>query len=94
MAAKVPTTIRKENLGSVNLLIANFDASVESNDIDDNDTWVTGIAKGKIVGWPWVAISSEGPNDATIDAISDAGILTFSAAASTTGVVYVLFNDM
>lgn len=94
MAAKTPTSVRRENLGSVNLMVALFDGTVSSNDIDDNDTWASGIAAGKIVGHPWVAISSEGPNDCTIDAISDAGEFTFSASATTTGVVYVLFKDI
>ena len=91
MAAKIPTTIRRENLGSINLLIADFDGTVESNDIDDNDTWATGLGT-RIIGHPWIAISSEGPNDCTVDGIAS-GTLTFSAAASTTGTVYVFFKD-
>lgn len=92
MAAKTPTTITRENLGSINLLIADFDGTVSSNDIDDNDTWATGLGT-RIVGHPWVAISSEGPNDCTVDAIDSSGTFTFSAAASTTGTVYVYFKD-
>lgn len=94
MAAKVPTTIRKENWGSVNVLIANFDATVSSNDIDDNDTWATGVKLGKIVGWPIVQSTIDGPQDCTIDAIDADGVCTFGSAANQTAVVYLMYKDL
>jgi hypothetical protein len=88
MAAKVPTSIRKESLGSLTLIIANFDGTVSSNDIDDNDTWATGLTG--IVGWPIVQSTIDGPQDCTVDAVSAAGVLTFASAANQTAYVYVL----
>lgn len=93
MAAKVPTTITKENLGSLKLIIAKFDGTVSGNDIDDNDTWATGITS--IIGWPIVQSTIDGPQDCTIDAIDfTTGTVTFGSAANQTAVVYVLCKDM
>jgi hypothetical protein len=92
MAAKTPTTIRKESLGSLTLIIANFDGTVSSNDIDDNDTWATGITS--IVGWPIVQSTIDGPQDCTIDAVGTDGTLTFASAANQTAYVYVLCRGM
>ncbi len=93
MAAKLPTSIRKENLGSINLIIANFDGTVSSNDIDDNDTWASGIKS--IVGWPIVQSTIDGPQDCTIDAIDrTTGTVTFASAANQTAYVYIYFKDL
>ena len=92
MAAKVPTTITKENLGSLTLIIANFDGTVSSNDIDDNDTWATGITS--IVGWPIVQTTVDGPQDCTVDAVAADGTLTFASAATQTAYVYILCRGM
>lgn len=94
MAAKVPTTIKKENLGSVNLIMALFDGTVSSNDIDDNDTWAAGDAGAKIVGWPWVVPTIDGPQDCTIDAVATDGTITFASAANQTGWVYFYTRGM
>jgi hypothetical protein len=83
MAAKLPTRIIKENLGSVNLIMALFDGTVSSNDIDDNDTWASGCTT--IVGWPWVIPTIDGPQDCTIDAVGTDGGITFASAANQTG---------
>lgn len=50
MAAKTPTTIKRENLGSLNLVIAHFDGTVASNDLDDGDTWASGLT-GIVAFW-------------------------------------------
>ena len=93
MAAKLPTTITKENLGSLTLIIANFDGTVSSNDIDDNDTWASGITS--IVGWPIVQTTVDGPQDCTVDAVDTAtGTLTFGSAATQTAYVYILCRGM
>lgn len=93
MAAKTPTTITKENLGSLTLIIANFDGTVSSNDIDDNDTWASGIKN--IVGWPIVQTTTDGPQDCTIDAIDYAtGDITFASASTQTAYVYVFCKTM
>lgn len=44
MAAKVPTNVK--NLGKLNglrIIKASFDGTVSSNDIDNADTWASGI---------------------------------------------------
>lgn len=94
MAAKVPTTLTKENWGSVNVLIAAFDGTVSSNDIDDDDTWASGVKASKIVGKPWLAQTSEGPNDCSVTDIDANGVLTFSAASATTGTLYLMYKDI
>lgn len=89
MAAKLPTSIRKENIGSLTLIMALFDGTVSSNDIDDNDTWASGITS--IVGWPIVVPTIDGPQDVAIDAVDYAtGTITFASAANQTAWVYVL----
>lgn len=92
MAAKLPTTIRKESLGSLKLIIANFDGTVSSNDIDDNDTWATGITS--IIGWPIVQSTIDGPQDCTVDAVDyTTGTITFASADNQTAYVYILCKD-
>jgi hypothetical protein len=87
MAAKVPTTVQRHNVGSLSLVIADFDNTVASNDIDDNDTWVSGITQA--VGWV-VQPTIDGPSDCTIDAYDAAtGTFTFGSAASQTAKVFV-----
>ena len=93
MAAKVPTTLTKQNWGSVNVLMANFDGTVASNDIDDNDTWASGVKLGKIVGYI-VQSTIDGPQDCTIDAIDADGVCTFGSAANQTAVVYLMYKDI
>jgi len=89
MAEKTPTTVVRQNLGSINLIIATFDGTVSSNDIDDNDTWTSGITS--MVGWPIVQSTIDGPQDCTIDAYTrSTGQFTFASAANQTAVVYIL----
>jgi hypothetical protein len=83
MAAKTPTSIRKESLGSLTLIIASFDGTVSSNDLDNADTWTTGITS--IVGSPWFA----GAVFVGLAADS-AGVITATTAGTATGHVYVL----
>jgi len=83
MAAKTPDSVRVENIGSLRLIIAKF----VTNDIDDNDTWASGV--DEIVGWPIVQSILDGPQDCTVDAISG-GTLTFGSAANQQAYVYIL----
>lgn len=87
MAAKLPTTIEKQSLGSVNLYIANFDGTVSSNDIDDNDTWASDI-KG-IVGMWWAGTSDNG-YDVSFTSWDADGLITFDSAGTATGRVFVI----
>lgn len=91
MAAKLPTSIHRENLGSVNLYIALFDGTVSSNDIDDNDTWASGI-KG-IVGYWWSGISDNG-YDVSFTSVDGDGLFTFDSAGTTTGRVFVIARNI
>jgi hypothetical protein len=89
MAAKTPDTITKENLGSCTLIIAKF----VDNDIDDNDTWASGITS--IIGWPQVIPTIDGPQDCCVDALDRAtGDITFGSAANQTAYVYLLCRGM
>lgn len=90
MAAKTPDSIRKENLGSVSLIIAEF----TTTNIDDNDTWASGIPLGKIVSWPKCVPKLDGPQDFAVDAISAAGELTFGSAANQEGYVEILVKNI
>jgi hypothetical protein len=91
MAAKLPTTLTKENLGSVNLYIANFDGTVSSNDIDDDDTWASGI-KGIVAMW-WAGTSDNG-YDVSFTSWDADGLITFDSAGTTTGRVFVIAKNM
>lgn len=82
MAAKTPDSIITENLGSVKLTIATF----STNDIDDNDTWDSGIESAVLYG---VEPTIDGPQDCTIDGYS-AGVFTFGSAANQTAKVWVM----
>lgn len=90
MAAKVPDTVRKENLGSVNLLILEF--IVEN--LDDNDTVATGIPKARMVSWPKCVPSLDGPQDFAIDAIDTDGVLTIASAANQNGYIEIMYKGM
>lgn len=85
MAAKTPDSIKTHNLGDLKLTIATF----VTNDIDDNDTWASGIKS--VVGY-WAQQISDGPTDLNISSVSD-GTFTFDSAGNVTGKVYVLSYD-
>lgn len=91
MAAKLPTTVQTHSLGNLKLTIALFDGTVSSNDIDDNDTWASGIKSA--VGYI-VQSTIDGPQDCTIDLyVASTGVFTFASAANQTAYVYVLSLD-
>lgn len=77
MAAKTPDTIRVSNAGDLRMIVATF----SDTDIDDNDTWASGI-KGAIA-WDFQN-SIDGPQDCTVDAYSN-GTFTFGSEANATG---------
>ena len=85
MAAKTPDSIQQESLGSLKLIIATF----STNDIDDTDTWASGIQG--IVGY-W-ANATDDPTQAKegIDVALSTSTFTFSTGEDNrTGMVYVL----
>lgn len=82
MAAKTPDSINEYNVGELRLLVAKFITS----DIDDNDTWASGIKS--IIGVPiWQGVGDNG-YDVQITSISD-GTITFDAAANSTGYLFI-----
>ncbi len=83
MAEKTPDSVVVNNVGNLRQIIATF----ETNDIDDNDTWVSGIKSA--LTWD-VQTSVDGPQDCTIDLYTAAtGTFRFASAASQTGRVVV-----
>ena len=89
MAVKVPTTIYQESLGSLKLIIANFDGTVSSNDIDDGDTWASGI--NGIVGY-WCNLTYNGTQTKEgCDVTLSTSTFTFNVGEDNkTGILYVL----
>ena len=85
MAPKTPDTITRTSLGDFKLIIAAF----SSTDIDDNDTWDTGM---KSIVAHWTEQTVDGPNDLTIDAVSN-GTVTFGSGANLTGYVFLIGRD-
>lgn len=83
MAAKTPDSVRVYNVGNLRKIVATF----TTNDIDDNDTWASGIKSA--IDWD-VHTSIDGPQDTTIDSYTAAtGTFTFASAANQTGRVVV-----
>jgi bacillopeptidase F (M6 metalloprotease family) len=89
MAAKLPTSIIVENLGSAKLVIASFDGTVSSNDIDNADTWASGIKAP--IGY-WATATSGTTNAIAITGVST-GTFTFGSSGNITGTVFVLCKD-
>lgn len=85
MAAKTPDILKVTTMGELKCLIAKF----STNDIDDNDTWDTGMTSIVSV---MCQQTSEGPDDLCPDGIS-AGVITFSSKANNTGYVMVYGYD-
>ena len=90
MALKVPDSITKENLGSVNLLIFKF--TVEN--LDDNDTVASGIPSARMVSWPRCVPSLDGPQDFAVDAVDADGVMTIGSAADQNGYIEVMYKGM
>jgi len=83
MAAKTPDSITRESCGD----LIKFTAVFTTNDIDDNDTWASGIRSA--IDWD-VHTSIDGPQDCTIDDYdNETGIFTFASASSQTARVCV-----
>ena len=85
MAAKTPDSIKTHNLGDLKLTIATFVTA----DIDDNDTWESGIKSA--IGYWWVGIG-DNCYDVSVTSVSD-GTFTFDSAGTHTGKFYVLSFD-
>lgn len=72
MAAVTPSSVSRENLGSVNLLIAKFATTT-----DDGDTWASGL--DSVIGY-W-ANGTDDPTTQTntgVDVSESSGTFTFS----------------
>ncbi len=83
MAAKTPETIFRESLGSLTLIIGQFDGATTANSLDDGDTWTTNIPN-PVAAW---ATGTNAPTTNTqgIDVgitTAATGILTFQTGSS------------
>jgi hypothetical protein len=86
MAAIVPDSITEESMGSLKLLICNFETTL----IDTADTWASGLGS-TIVGNPWSSCSSDEVG-AVVNVANVAGALTFhtNAGDNNAAVIYIL----
>ena len=92
MAAKTADSILKENVGSCTLYIATF----STNDIDDGDTWASGIPN--VIGY-WGNLTDDGTQekekiDITLSTAAT-GAFTFNVGENNrTGMIYVLSKNI
>ena len=85
MAAKTPDSILTENTGSSTMHIATF----STNDIDDGDTWTSGIPS--VIGFWAHATDDPTITKESIDVGQSAGVFTFyTGEANRQGILYVL----
>ena len=93
MGAKTADTIQKHNFGSMTLYVATF----STNDIDDGDTWASGIPY-PIAYWGNLtdAASAQTNNQVNVTlSTASSGAFTFQTGESNrTGVIYVLTKSM
>lgn len=88
MAEKTPDSVERLSMGSQTLLVATF----STNDIDDGDTWDTGLGTNAKYVW------ANGTDDPTqtkegIDCSLSSGTITFSVGEDNrTGWVFVICN--
>jgi hypothetical protein len=82
MPAKTPDSIETYNLGNVRLTIANF----TTTDIDDDDTWASGIEG--YIGSIWTGVGDD-CFDVQITSVSTSGAFVFDSAGSMTGKLLV-----
>jgi hypothetical protein len=83
MAAKTPSSIQRHSLGDLKLTIATF------ADIDDNDTWDSGIKSA--IGYWWGGTADNG-YDVQVTSVTD-GQFLFDSAANMAGKLYVISYD-
>ena len=93
MPAKTPDRVDRTNLGAVTLLIATF----ETEDIDDADTWSSGLTNEPVLGW-WSqrleAAGTDGKEGVAIAYVSTTGVFTFATAeANCQFKVYVILGS-
>ena len=79
MAAKTPDRVDRTSLGATTLLVATF----ETNDIDQDDTWTSGLLREPVLGW-WSqrleAAGDDGKEGVAIAYAPTTGIFTFYPA--------------
>ena len=86
MAEKSADSITKlGSIGDWSIYLAVF----SDNDLDDNDTWDTGL---QTVPFHFCQQTTEGPDDFCFDANS-AGTLTYAGKANNTGYVLLIGKD-
>ena len=86
MAAKTPSTVKNESMGSSKLLIATF------TDLDDGDTWTSGIVGAKA---QWFGRTDNPSTQASVGvAVAEsAGVFTFYPAEdNAAGDLFIMVN--
>ena len=85
MAEKTPDSVTNESMGSMRLVLATF----STNDVDDGDTWVSGIPNAQAY---WFNRTDDPTQEAEIvDVAFSAGTFTFNAPEDNCeGILYVL----
>ena len=84
MAAKTPDNVYVHSGGDLRTIIAEF----STTNIDDNDTWASGIKSARAYRWE---STLDGPQDCTVDAYTAAtGTFTFASRANDTGRLVIL----
>ena len=88
MGAVTPSSISRQNLGSVNLLICPF-----ANTTDDNDTWESGL--DSVIGfWATGTTEPSTQGDEGVDVSESSGTFTFYLGQDNKSfTLYVLTNN-
>ena len=86
MAAVTPATTNRINMGSVNMLVANFTA------VSDTDTWTSGM--GNVVSYQATVNGNPGTQTSSGTAVTQAaGVFTFYPGTDALGcVLWVVFE--
>lgn len=86
MAAKTPSTLTQESVGSMTAYIATF------TDLDDTDTWTSGITGAKF--WSFTRTDNPSTQTAvgTAVAITAAGVATFYPAEDNTAGKLIIYT--
>jgi len=85
MAAITPDSILQESIGSLKLLICNFETTL----IDDADTYATGLGSSYVAAWSSANTDETGE---VVNVANSAGTLTFytNAGGNVGATIYIL----
>lgn len=85
MAAITPDSILQESIGSLKLLICNFETTL----IDDADTYATGLGDSYVAAWSSASTDETGE---VVNVANSSGTLTFytNAGSNVGATIYIL----